>query len=241
MALFDVLVAIGITPDFIIGYSIGELLCAYADGCLTSEQTIQVAYYYGLAIINNKIPLSAMAFVDLGYNKIKEMLPENVEVVCHNSKDSCTISGLKEPVEQFVGQLKSKNISTQIINVLNIPYNSTIIKKTISSLLGNLKNIISTPKLRSGKWISTSVIEEKWGENEAKYFSAEYCVNNLSNKVLFDEAFEHVPKGSVIIELSSHGVLQDILNRSPKKDIIYVDLASRNKDGLGYLLSSFGK
>lgn len=192
--------------------------------------------------MNTKLPLSAMAFVGLGYNKIKQILPKNIEVVCHNSHESCTISGLKEPLEQFISQLKSKHISTQIINVLNTPYHSTFLEKAMPPLLENLKKIISNPKLRSGKWISSSVPEEKWEDNVSKYFSAEYCVNNLSSNVLFGETFEHVPKGSVIIELSPHGVLQDILNRSSKKDITNVDLASRNHDdALGYLLSSLGK
>lgn len=240
--MFDVLVAIGITPDIIVGHSIGELVCAYADGCLTFEQTIKVAYYYGLATLNSKIPLGAMAFVGIGYNQIKDLLPTNVVVAWHNSQDNCAISGLKEPVEQFVLKLKSKDISTQMINALNTPYHSTSIKKAIPTLLEYLKNIVTNPKLRSGKWLSTSVPEEQWGEDNAKYCSAEYFANNLLNNVLFDEIFEHVPKGSVLIELAPHGILQDVLNRSHQKNITNVDLASRNhKDGLDYLLSAFGK
>lgn len=240
--MFDVLITIGITPDIIIGHSIGEILCAYADGCLTSEQTIKAAYYYGVAILNSKIPLGAMAYVGIGYNQIKDLLPTNVEVAWHNSQDSCTISGLKESVEQFILKLKSKDISTQIINVLNIPHHSTFIKKAIPSLLEYLKNIVINPKLRSEKWKSTSIPEEQWGEDKAKYCSAEYCANNLLNSVLFEETFEHVPKGSVLIELAPHGVLQEVLNRSLKKNITNIELASRNhKDGLDYLLSAFGK
>lgn len=240
--MFDVLITIGISPDIIIGHSVGELLCAYADGCLTSEQTIKAAYYYGVAILNSKIPLGAMAYVGIGYNQIKDLLPTNVEVAWHNSLDSCTISGLKESVEQFILKLKSKDISTQIINVQNIPYHSTFIKKAIPSLLEYLKKIVINPKLRSEKWKSTSIPEEQWGEDKGKYCSAEYCANNLLNSVLFEETFEHVPKGSVLIELAPHGVLQEVLNRSLKKNITNIELVSRNhKDGLDYLLSAFGK
>lgn len=236
------LIAIGITPDLIIGHSIGELGCGYADGCLTSEQTIKAAYYYGLAISNSKLPLGAMAFVGLGYNNIKNILPENVEVAWHNSSDSCTVSGLKESVEKFVLQLKSKDITTHIINVLNTPFHSKFIEKSIPSLLDNLKKIVPNPKFRSAKWISTSVPEESWGKNLAKYCSADYYANNLLNAVLFEESFEHVPKGAVNIEVAPHGILQDILNRSPKKNTTNIDLAFRNhEDGLVYLLSAFGK
>lgn len=183
-----------------------------------------------------------MAIVGLGYNKIKDLLPINVEVAWHNSEDSCAISGLKEPVEKFILQLKSKNISTQIINVLNTPYHSKSIKKSIPPLLEYLKKIISNPKLRSEKWISTSVQEGQREEDVAKYCSAEYFANNLLNSVLFYQTFEHVKKGSVLIELAPHGILQEILNRSSKKNITNVDLASRNHDdGLRYLFSALGK
>lgn len=233
--------ATGITPEFVVGHSVGELGCAYADGCLTAEQVLKAAYYCGLAVLNSKIAPGAMATVGLGYNQIKDTLPVNVEVACHNSQNSCTISGLKESVEQFVLKLKSKNIATQIINV-NTPYHTKFIEKAIPSIIENLKKIIPSPKLRSEKWISTSVPEEKWSENIAKYCSAEYCANNLLNSVLFDETFQHVSNGSILVELSPHGVLQDTLNRSSKKNITSIDLVSgNNEDGLGHLLSAFGK
>jgi len=236
------LTALGITPDLLVGHSIGELGCAYADGCLTAEQTLKIAYYYGLVTLNSKIPLGAMAIVSLGYNKIKQILPKNVEVVWHNSQDSCTVSGLKDSVEQFISELKSKDVSTQIIQVQNIPYHSQFIVNAIPSLLEYLKKIVPNPKLRSEKWISTSVPENQWEIDVAKYCSAEYCANNLLNSVLFDEAFNHVRKGSVVIELAPHGLLQDVLNNSSKKNITSIALALRNNDdGLGYLLSALGK
>lgn len=34
----------GIAPSFIIGHSLGEIACSYADGCLTEEQCIKIAY-----------------------------------------------------------------------------------------------------------------------------------------------------------------------------------------------------
>ncbi|CAG2107863.1 unnamed protein product, partial [Medioppia subpectinata] len=47
MALTDQLRHLDITADHMIGYSIGEIVCAYADGCLTVRETLLVAYYCG--------------------------------------------------------------------------------------------------------------------------------------------------------------------------------------------------
>jgi fatty acid synthase len=45
--LVDCLRQAGISPDGIIGHSVGELVCAYADNCFTAKETLLAAYYRG--------------------------------------------------------------------------------------------------------------------------------------------------------------------------------------------------
>lgn len=46
-----------IKPNGIIGHSLGELGCAYSDGCFTAEQTLLLAYYRGLVFLSeNFVP-----------------------------------------------------------------------------------------------------------------------------------------------------------------------------------------
>lgn len=47
IALVDVLKAVGIEPDGIVGHSLGELCSGYADGATSAEQTILAAYFRG--------------------------------------------------------------------------------------------------------------------------------------------------------------------------------------------------
>ena len=63
MALYDVLNVFGINPDGLIGYSVGELACAYADGCLTREETLLIAYKRIYCIQNAALPHGAMAAI----------------------------------------------------------------------------------------------------------------------------------------------------------------------------------
>lgn len=63
IALVDLLTEIGIVPDGIIGHSVGELGCAYADGCLTAEQMILAAYYRGLASLETEFIRGSMASI----------------------------------------------------------------------------------------------------------------------------------------------------------------------------------
>jgi len=56
IALVDCLKAMGIEPDGIVGHSVGELGCAYADGCFTAEETLLAAYFRGKCIQEANLP-----------------------------------------------------------------------------------------------------------------------------------------------------------------------------------------
>jgi len=94
IALTDVLLKLDIIPDGIIGHSFGEIACAFADGCLTTEEAILTSYWRGVVTENDKkIPKGLMAAVGLSWDETKKLCPKGVEVVCNNSKDLVTISG----------------------------------------------------------------------------------------------------------------------------------------------------
>lgn len=55
----------GIAPDGIIGHSVGELGCAYADGCFTAEQMMLAAYSRGKASLDAELIPGMMAAVGM--------------------------------------------------------------------------------------------------------------------------------------------------------------------------------
>jgi len=59
----DLLKAIGIVPDGVIGHSVGELVCAYTDGTFTIEQTIMISYLRARSIQETKLPQGSMAAI----------------------------------------------------------------------------------------------------------------------------------------------------------------------------------
>lgn len=135
--------SIDIFPDGIIGHSVGELGCAYADGCFTAEQMILAAYARGRASIEVDLIDGMMAAIGIGYNDIKDRLPDDIEVACHNASDSSTLSGPTESVKSFVQKLKSEGVFAKVVNVSNIAYHSRYIKPAAPILLKYLKEVIS--------------------------------------------------------------------------------------------------
>ena len=63
MALVDILKALNISPDGIIGHSVGELGCAYADDCMTAEEVVLAAYWRGRCVAESNMPAGGMAAV----------------------------------------------------------------------------------------------------------------------------------------------------------------------------------
>lgn len=241
IAIVDVLKALNIEPDYIIGHSVGELGCGYADGCFTAEQMILSAYSRGMASIETNVVHGLMAAVALGYHKIKPLLPPGIEVACHNSADSCTISGPAELIQKFVKQLTDQKIFARAVQTSNIPYHSSYIADMGPRLLARLNEVIPNPKKRSSKWLSSSVSKSKWDLPENQYCSAQYHTNNLLSSVLFEETSALLPKNSLTIEIAPHGLMQAIMKRSMPNGV-HVGLTQRSsKENLRYFLTALGK
>lgn len=242
IALVDVLREMGIEPDGIVGHSVGELGCAYADGCFNHKQMLLSAYWRGKCVENANLPRGLMAAVGLRWDEAQRLCPEGVVPACHNCEDSVTISGAYEATKKFVEQLSSENIFAREVKSSGISFHSYYMNPIGPELLKKLREIIPDSKERSSKWVCSSVPESRWEEPLARYAAPEYFVNNLVSPVLFKEAFEKVPNNANLVEIAPHCLLQAILKRSMSKDAVYVPLMKRNNNdnNLELLFSAIG-
>lgn len=246
LILTDLLKLLGIEPDFMVGHSLGELGCGYADSTLTKEETLFCSYYRGFCILEkfaDKGCGGAMAAIGLNHQKILELIPagSGIEVVCHNSIDSSTIAGMAEPVNNFVNELRDKKIFAVVIDSEGVPYHTSYIHCLRQSVFDRLHETIKTPKLRSPKWISSSIPKSSWNSEIAKYSSPEYHTNNMMSPVLFEEALAELPENSFMIELAPHGLFQSILRKSFPKCELGSLMKKNSPDNVIFLLQSLGK
>ncbi|XP_025264308.1 fatty acid synthase-like [Camponotus floridanus] len=242
IALIDMLIFMDVRPDGIIGHSLGEISCSYADGAFTLEQTILAAYYRGKSIIESDLEPGAMAVVNLNWEKVKKMSLTDITPACHNSADLVTISGSPTSVKKFVEELKSKNIFAKMINCCGVAYHSKYIVPVKSKFRASLDMIVPKPKQRSTRWISSSVPEAAWDSPLAQFCSPDYHVNNMLSPVLFQEAIAHIPKNAITIEIAPHCLLQTILRKSLPSTVINIGLQKLNhSNNLIFLLSNVGK
>lgn len=242
VALTDVLRALGISPDGMVGHSVGELGCAYADGCFTPEQTVLAAYWRGRSILDTDLTPGQMAAVGLSWEECQERLPKDVIPACHNSVDSVTISGPTESIDKVVKELSDQGIFAKAVKSSGIAFHSKYIADAAPKLRKSLDKIIPSPKNRSEKWISSSIPESAWNSSIAKQSSSAYHVNNLLSPVLFHSALQHVPKHAICIEIAPHGLLQAILKRSLGGECTNISLMKRqHTNNVQFMLTNIGK
>nr|XP_033193891.1 fatty acid synthase [Bombus vancouverensis nearcticus] len=242
VALVDVLTYLGIQPDGIVGHSVGELGCAYADGTFTPEQTVLAAYWRGKTIKDSNLQPGGMAAVGLSWEEAAARCPPDVTPACNNSADSVTVSGPIESLKKLADDLQKDNIFIKLVNSSGVAFHSKYVAPVGQKLRTMLEKIITNPKQRTSRWISTSIPESAWGTPLAQLSSAAYHVNNLLSPVLFYQALGHIPENAIVIEIAPHCLLQAILRRSLPSTVTNIGLHKRgHANNLNFFLENIGK
>nr|XP_029497666.1 fatty acid synthase-like [Oncorhynchus nerka] len=242
IAQIDLLQKLGLQPDGIVGHSVGELACGYADGSLSHSEAILAAYWRGRSINEANLPPGGMAAVGLTWAECKAQCPQGVVPACHNAEDTVTISGPAEAVRRFVSELKESGVFAKEVRSAGVAFHSYYMASIAPALLAALKRVIKEPKQRSARWISTSIPQKDWNSPLALYSSAEYHCNNLVSPVLFQEGLSLVPDNAVVVEIAPHALLQAILKRSLKPTCSILPLMRRgHANNLEFFLSHIGK
>ncbi|CAG7717882.1 unnamed protein product [Allacma fusca] len=242
IALMDLFNVIGIQPDGIVGYSTGECCSGYADGCFSHEQSLLVSFSRARAFTESNLPPGSVAAVGLSWDQAKRRCPRGIYPAIHNSESLVSISGPPGDVQKFTAKLKSENIFAQEVKSAIYGFHSPLVagsEKLMRELLGK---IITEPKPRSKKWISTSILAEKWDSELAKYSSVDYHVNNALSPVFFYVTLKHIPISSVVVEIGPHGFLQSIIKQGAFGSALVVALMDqKSNDNTKFYLDSLGK
>ncbi|KAH8298247.1 hypothetical protein KR018_011847 [Drosophila ironensis] len=242
VALTDLLLSMGIQPDGIIGHSAGELGAAYMDGCLTAAQTVLAAYWRGRSVLDTpNLTRGKMAAVGLSWEEVGDHIPKDCYPVCHNSDDNCTISGPAASMDAAIQKLAAQGVFVREVGSGGYAFHSPYIEDAAPMLHQNLERLITEPRERTPKWLSTSVPEAEWGSEKDRLGSADYFINNLISPVLFHQAAKKMPKNAIIVEIAPHGLLKPIL-RGLSPQMSYVSLIQRrHPNNFEFMLSQLGR
>lgn len=181
-ALAKTLMENGITPDCMIGYSLGEIVAACISKVIDLENAIK--FITKRAEILQQNQTGKMVVVCLGKEEINEYLIEGVDIAVENSNLSCVISGKKEQVDKLLYKFEQKNIIFKELNVNN-PMHSKILCRQSIDVQNCIKDVpLFEPSIpyvnnMTAKYINYKDIK---GEN--------YWGNHICNTVRFSEGIK---------------------------------------------------
>ncbi|TGO92421.1 hypothetical protein BPOR_0003g00190 [Botrytis porri] len=256
IGLVDVLRAMGIKLDVVIGHSSGEIAAAYQGGCLSARDGIIIAYYRGLfarlACGTDKCAGLMMA-VGLGHAKAsnfcsRKQFRDRLFVAASNAPQSATLSGDCAAVEDAFKILKEEGVFARILKV-DTAYHSPHMNPCAEPYLDAIRkqNIEYTPCKSSCVWISTVHGFEM--DISSDPVSDKYWLENLLNPVLFTDALQIACADygpfKVVLEIGPHAALkgptlQTLKEYSSGKTTPYIGLLSRGENDLSAFISAIG-
>ncbi|CAG2101507.1 unnamed protein product [Medioppia subpectinata] len=243
IALFAVIKDLDITPDGIIGHSFGEIACAFADGCLDVRGAM---FYTALRAINSvqnaDIPKGLMVVVGLSRTQALQYCPNGVYIACNNGKENVVITGPMKHMLEIIKQLKAKGVFVRPLDCDEIPYHSPYISESAKAMKEAINTYAPNHKLRSGKWLSTSVFRSEPEDKRLEYLNGDYFEYNMVNEVRFHDQFQTLPADAIVLELGPHSVFKQIVSETlPKSTYISLIKKDSNATNMDMFLSGLAQ
>ncbi len=194
----------GVTPEGVVGHSIGEVAAAYCSGALTLEQAVQVIFHRsrGQHAATGKGKMLAVSLNQKDAEEMIENVKERVSIAALNGPGMCVFSGDEEPLQKISEELTSKDIFNKFLKV-TVPFHSHHMEPLKDELISSLKD------MKPGK-ANINLYSTVTGKKESgKHLVSEYWYENVREPVYFVNALTEMVKDGydVFIEIGPHPAL----------------------------------
>lgn len=229
IALFDLWVAVGLTPDAVTGHSVGEIAAMYATQALSRSQAIRLAIARSRALCTLHTVGGTMAALGTSAESATELINETLLsqgissglwLSAENSVAAVSVSGKKELIAALVELATSKGIFARQLRVGG-PYHSPLVDTCESSFRSEVDQIIGdTAGVPAVTFVSTvdGIVHP-----DGKGLGTQYCWDNVRKPVLFKPAIDAFlslsqkeERNAVIVEVAPHPVLSAYLDEITK-------------------------
>ncbi len=203
IGLAAVLKSKGVTPQAVIGHSVGEIAASViADALTVGEGALIVCRR--AALYRKVMGRGTMILVSRPFTEIQEELGDRTDIVAaiDSSPSSCVVSGLTDVVNEFAETWKGRSI--KVIKVkTDIAFHSPSLDELVEPLSECLKSL--KPKSPSVKLYSTSLFDPRGQDlRDAKYWT-----NNMVKPVLLTQAVNAAASDDfkIFLEVSTHPIV----------------------------------
>jgi fatty acid synthase, animal type len=211
----------GLVPDYLIGHSLGEIGCAYADNYPINSQIFANLSFKRSQIVSlyaDKLR-GSMISVGMGYEEAKLLCQsyDNIVIACINSPKNITLAGDDESILKISFDLKTQNIFFRQIDTDHVAYHSKMMKGLYETIFEEFKQVLGDKIIpRSSKWISST-------DNGMLVCDAKFFAKNMCDKVLYSQAVKALPPNAIVLEIGPHSLLKSIITTT-RNDLTVIPL-----------------
>lgn len=200
----------GVTPDFVIGHSVGEVAAAHCSGLLSLEDAVKVVHLR--STFQNKVTGGNMLLVsNVPVEEVLEILPEFSGKVCvaaFNSPQSCTLSGEADAVDSLRKKLRVVFSERHLfLHELGVPaaYHS----HTMDPILRDIEKSIHLLRVENKHCKLYSTVTGRCC-SDGDFSTGRYWAKNIRQPVLFEQTL--------------HAVVSEV---KPRTDLVFVEISPR--------------
>lgn len=195
----------GITPDAVVGHSVGEVASTYISGALSLKEALYVSYHRS-RLQHSTAGKGAMLAVGLLEDEVLEMIKpyKDVSIAAINSPKALTLSGDSESLKELLEKIESAGAFCRLLDV-TVPYHSPIMSLIKDELLDSLENIKGAETKID---LYSTVTGAKISGHE---INNDYWWKNVREPVLFSKAIDTIAGDDykIFIEIGPHPVLRN--------------------------------
>lgn len=150
---------LGITPDAIVGHSMGEYVAACLAGAMSLNDALGLIARRARLV--NELPQGAMLAVTLPENELLPLLPEDLSISLINGPRLCVVAGPVAAVADFERMLNEKNIICRRVQNAHA-FHSRMLDPIVKAFEEEVKNVrLHQPTIPyisnvTGTWITRS-------------------------------------------------------------------------------------
>lgn len=203
--------SLGITPDVVLGQSMGEVAATHISGALSLKDAVKVICRRS-QLLKRVSGKGAMAVLELSLEETEKSIfqyKEKISVAVSTSPTSTVIAGDVAAINSVINELQNKNVFCRLIkvDVASHSFHVDVLLQDIKNVLTDITPVKETVAIYStvnGKFI------------DGQQLNADYWVDNLRNPVLFAKAIDDLSKEgcNIFIEVGPHPLVLSAIEQS---------------------------
>ncbi len=236
----------GITPDAMIGHSIGEFAAACLAGVFSLEDAVKLVANRGRMM--QELPRGSMLSVRAAEEDVAKRLPAGCSIAANNGPLLCVVSGPHEAVADLQVELEKEGITCKLL-VTSHAFHSPM----MDAIVAPFKKVVESVKMNAPRIPIVSTVTAQWLKDE-EATSATYWSDHLRATVRFAQSVKFawspgseagVSADRVMLEVGPRTTATTLARQQssdPKKQAAVASLgdAAGNGNELTHLLKAVG-